>query len=149
MEDWKKLITAGNCHFTAENYVNALTKYHESLQCILKGFSMQLTSDPQGAIAAVLVSYFNLADTFVEQGNLDDASLQFESAYCFINRLSHGVYLDEEYASAMCRGFSQLQLEWSLYIQGHAKKLSALHLQKFATAKQTFGETLGETQTVH
>lgn len=149
MEEWKQLTLAGNYHYSSENYESALTIYHQSLRCILDDFSNQLSRNPQGAIAAVLVSYFNLADAHAETNELDLASSQFESAFGFICQLLNSGDLGADTLDATTRGCNQLQLEWTKYIKAHAKKLSALHLQQFATAKQTFVEVLRNSQTLH
>lgn len=149
MDEWKQLIAAGNYQYSAENYQSALAMYDKSLNCILKDFSQQLELDPHGAIAAVLISYFNLADTYADQSKFEQAAEQFEQAYRFVLGLVASTFVTEEISLALVKSVSRLDLEWTDFIKRAAKQLPAEHLQLYASAKRILAGKGDQTLTLH
>lgn len=149
MDEWKQLIAAGNYQYSAENYQSALAMYDKSLSCILSDFNKQLDLDPKVAIAAVLISYFNLADTYADQCDFRQAAEQFEQAYHFVLGLVANSFVTEEMSHALVKSVSRLDLEWTDFIKRAAKQLPAEHLQLYADVKRVFAGKGEQALTLH
>jgi hypothetical protein len=149
MDEWKQLISVGNKYFSSENYVSALSVYQRSLNCIVADFPKFIRHDPHSAISALLVSHFNLAEAFQRDKRLDEASQQFSAAFYFMKRLLDVCSRGSEASEALLRGCQELQFEWTFFISNNAKRLAALRLQEFATAKTSLGDLFGGQMALH
>lgn len=149
MDEWKQLISVGNKYFSSENYRSALSVYQRSLTCIVADLPKFIRHDPQSAISALLVSHLNLAEAFQRDNRLDDASQQFSAAFCFMTRLLDVCPLGSEADEAILRGCQELQFEWTYFISNNAKRLAAMRLQEFATAKLSLGDLFNGQMALH
>ncbi len=137
MENWKKLICEANSEHSAKNFAAAIALYEKSLGCALE-ISDQIENDPNGHIAAILVTYFNLSETFENMGNVKKAGTQFEHAFKSIIRFLRQGYSDQVNA-AVIRAGRQLNLEWSSFIHKHSDELEDAHFKRYENFCQIFG----------
>lgn len=71
-DTWKALTHEGNVHFHQEDYMKALDSYEHARRLILEHFEYWDT--PDNALAALVVSYLNLADCQQRLGRNDEAA---------------------------------------------------------------------------
>lgn len=71
-ESWKQLTSEGNTHFHAHAFTRALTCYEHARSMLLQHFEAWATADD--AVAALVVSYLNLADTQQRLGRSQEAA---------------------------------------------------------------------------
>ncbi|HSI29110.1 MAG: tetratricopeptide repeat protein [Methylophilus sp.] len=71
-ETWKALTCQGNTHFHNQVYMQALACYEQARSLLLQHFEDWDT--PDNAVAALVVSYLNLADTQQRLGRSDEAA---------------------------------------------------------------------------
>ncbi|MEP1449287.1 MAG: tetratricopeptide repeat protein [Paraglaciecola sp.] len=79
VELWKKHINAGNDNFDKQQILGALAHYQEAIS-----LAEQLLSghqDPKGAVAATVVSYHNLADLYLREGQPVLAECELENVH--------------------------------------------------------------------
>lgn len=69
---WKALTHEGNTHFYQQAYVQALVCYEHARSFLLQNFEHWDTAD--NAVAALVVSYLNLADTQQSLGRSEEAA---------------------------------------------------------------------------
>lgn len=69
---WKALTHEGNTHFHQQAYVQALACYEHARSFLLQNFEHWDT--PDNAVAALVVSYLNLADTQQSLGRSEEAA---------------------------------------------------------------------------
>lgn len=71
-DTWKALTREGNAHFHAHAYIQALACYEHARSMLLQHFEDWDT--PDNAVAALVVSYLNLADTQQRLGRSGEAA---------------------------------------------------------------------------
>lgn len=69
---WKALTHEGNTHFHQQAYVQAIACYEHARSFLLQNFEQWDT--PDNAVAALVVSYLNLADTQQSLGRSEEAA---------------------------------------------------------------------------
>ena len=131
LEQWKQLMTDANQEFSARTYATALVLYQQALEQLLKTFSEQVEQDARGAVAAVMVNYFNLADTFLAVKQPDQSCEQFEQAFLFLQALINSGSTTDELKDIALHACGRLEMEWACCIQQHSRGLVDEHKLRY------------------
>ena len=128
---WQQQTTRANQCYARERYREALSLYRQAITQALSAFDESCCADDQGALAAVLVSYFNLGDGYLATGNAEQAGRQFELAEQFLGQLAMAEGCNSELVYC---GRSQLFREWTRFIHSGSGQLSEHHLRCYENA---------------
>ena len=149
MDEWKQLIVAANMKYASERYPLALSLYQQALQHVLDIFDDQVNSDPDGTIAAVMVSYFNIADAYLVLREVDTASDQFDSAFQFLWQILKVEKLSGEVSNAAVKACGQVNMEWSGCIDKHGGEMTENFIQHYREAKRALNSVVILKSRIH
>lgn len=117
MEQWKTCMRAGNQCFEAQQYDGALTHYQAGCERALQLFTLWF--DRQQAVAALVVSYHNLADLWLAMGNPEEAEQQLRRCYDYLFSTASSAQslteIDEALMQGLRRSYSRLLSHIRLY----------------------------------
>jgi len=149
MNDWKQFSRYAKNEFSKGDYVAALKLHKKALNTGTLNFSTNFSLDVEGAIAAVLVSHFNISDTYTALKQFEAACQQFETAFKFLHPLSDNKACNSEIELALIRAYSHLNFEWTKFINQHGKDLNAERTRWYLNAQKTFEHTRKPSYQVH
>lgn len=132
---WKHLMNTANTYYSEQAWQSALSLYQKALALLESAFDEHLVQHPGNAIAAVIVTHLNLADTWQVLQKSEQACLQFEQANQFLHQLLKQPQLSDETRMAAMRSISRLDMEWAGCIRLHSRVLPEQHKQYYANAR--------------
>ncbi|MCO7233726.1 MULTISPECIES: tetratricopeptide repeat protein [unclassified Cobetia] len=109
MDEWKRETRAGNALFEQGDYTKA--EQHYLSACHFADIFLMPSADPDGGVAALVVSYQNLAELYRAQGRHPQAMRALQAAHA---RLSHALSapgLCHAHQQALLRGSGQVRME--------------------------------------
>ena len=109
MDEWKRETQAGNALFEQGDY--AMAEQHYLSACHFADIFLMPCADPDGGVAALVVSYQNLAELYRAQGQHPQAMRSLQAAHA---RLSHALSapgLCHAHQQALLRGSGQVRTE--------------------------------------
>lgn len=123
---WKAVTHEGNAHFHACAYVQALACYEHARSMLLQHFEDWDT--PDNAVAALVVSYLNLADTQQRLGRSDEAADTLCMAHERLLMCSCHAAAEPALRAAACRHQRETYaaLTQFAHSQGHDSRVSPL-----------------------
>ena len=124
MDQWETVMKATNDAFKNQCYYTALELGQKALKLAAYKFEHHCNCDSDKQIAAVMVSHFNLADTYIALDQFNDAVNEFETARSYIEMLVQHDVCDDVKKTAALRAGSYLQQEWNMFVQKHKTQLS-------------------------
>jgi len=133
-QQWKHLISTANGHFSSQAYHSALSLYQKALSLLETDWSIHLRQHPDNALAAMMVTHFNLADTWQALDQAEQACIQFEQACSFIHQLIERPGLSESIRHSAIRAAGRLDMEWACCVKQHSRSLSEQHKRHYANA---------------
>ncbi|MCY1277206.1 hypothetical protein D9M68_154890 [compost metagenome] len=101
MEHWKDMISAGNRHFRVGDWVEARELYLQALAWAQTLFDRWSNADE--AVAALVVSYHNLADLHLCLGQAEESAEYLCACHERLLRSMTDVRLSEALREAACR----------------------------------------------
>jgi hypothetical protein len=149
---WKALTREGNTHFHAHAYVQALACYEQARSMLLQHFEDWDT--PDNAVAALVVSYLNLADTQLRLGRSDEAADMLCMVHDRLVMSSRHPAAAPALREAACRHQRETfaALTQFAHAQGHDSRASPLVeacLARTQPHMQMTVETTGPTSRIH
>ncbi|MCJ8313881.1 MAG: hypothetical protein HRU38_17320 [Saccharospirillaceae bacterium] len=111
MHFWITLIKAGNSEFILRKFNNAINFYQQALKQCQIMFSEHVEENADEAIAIMIISYCNIADTKLERNEIQAACLEYEKAFQFISTLQK-MSTNAEILEASFKASSQLHRQW-------------------------------------
>ena len=149
---WKALTREGNVHFHENAYVQALACYEHARSMLLQHFEDWDT--PDNAVAALVVSYLNLADTQQRLGRSDEAADTLCMVHDRLVMSSCHPSAEPALREAACRHQRETfaALTQFAHMQGHDSRVSPLVeacLARTQPHMQMTLETNGSTSRVH
>ena len=132
MEQWKILMRATIDAFQSAHYYTALELAEKALNIATLDLNRPCNCDADKKVAAVMVSHFNLADTYVALQQFEEAAHIFEDAREYLTEvISKDQFHDIKKVAALKAG-GYLQQEWLLFQKKHqtqlCKNVSQAHL---------------------
>ncbi|MDI4661242.1 MULTISPECIES: tetratricopeptide repeat protein [Cobetia] len=109
MDEWKRETQAGNLLFEQGDYAMAEQHYLNAYH--FADIFLMPSADPDGGVAALVVSYQNLAELYRAQGQHPQAMRALQAAHA---RLSHALSapgLCHAHQQALLRGSGQVRME--------------------------------------
>jgi len=149
MDEWKQLIVAANMKYASERYPLALSMYQQALQYALDIFDEQVRKDPDGTIAAVMVSYFNIADAYLVLREVDAASQQFDSAFRFLWQILKVEKLSGEMSDAAVKACGRVTVEWSECVDLYGGEMTEGFIQHYREAKRALNSVVILRSRIH
>ncbi|RLP53088.1 MAG: hypothetical protein D6160_17745 [Ketobacter sp.] len=115
MEAWERLMRQARQSYLDKSYHRAMTLNQSALLLAHAAFDWMFYSDPEKAIAAVMVSNFSLIDSLVAQADYLSANSQFENSLGFLKSAGKYPDLSDEQQLAIWHGANQLRKEWTQF----------------------------------
>lgn len=138
MQLWKTLINEGNVEFSLQHYPRALESYQQALKHSHAVFVNHINRDSDQAIAIIIISYFNIADTQLELNDPKSAYSQYEKAFQFISTLQKFTD-DERILESTFNASNQLHKQWLDCLQRYDDQLQTVSFSHWQTT-QFFGK---------
>lgn len=114
MEEWERLIRRGvECH-QLRLFSESIQFNHQALSVASEKFESFFVSEPDKAVAAVLVSYFNLADNYQALADLVKADKLLQRGLTFLQKTAL-IATQVHQIEALMRGFTQWKMYWSQF----------------------------------
>ena len=117
MEKWKQQILAGNAFFNAHQNDRARAHYQAAKARAETLFAVWL--DPHEAVASVVISYHNLADLYLEEGNTDRAEAELRQVHELICNAISDPGCSPERRDALLEGGNRTYVALLNYIKKH------------------------------
>lgn len=121
MQEWEDVIQHAKKAYNEHSYTDAIRLNQSALLISKRKFEHLFMVDHQEkAVASILISYFNMIDSYKAQNSFNIAENLFEDIFDFLYELSSRPSHNDKQLSAIMSGFRQLNIEWSLYIKNHS-----------------------------
>ncbi|PIE25153.1 MAG: hypothetical protein CSA60_01285 [Neptuniibacter caesariensis] len=123
MQQWEALMQATNDAFEKQCYFTALELCQRALRLATERFKRHDTIDLDRGIAAVMASYFNLADTYIALDQLQQADEVFADASTYLQHLLNDTETTRLKKSAVSHACSSLHFERTQFFHRHKTQL--------------------------
>lgn len=123
MEQWEELMKATNKAYETNCYYTALELCQRALRQAVRCFEGQLDPDSDQLLSAVMVSHFNLADTYIALDQVIQAAEIFEDASIYLQGLLADQQLGELQKCAVLRAGNCLHTEWNRFFHKYHAEL--------------------------
>ena len=123
MDQWEELMKATNKAFETHCYYTALELCQRALRQAINCFESHKDPDADKMLSAVMVSHFNLADTYIALDQYVRAAEVFEDASIYLQELMLEQHLDELQKTAVLRAGNCLHMEWCRFFNQHHAEL--------------------------
>lgn len=121
---WEELSRAAQTAYSAQKYKESIFLNRCCLSIALEQFDADFTKDPDQALAAVLVSYFNLSDGYSRLKDIKNALSQIETVSFFLRDVKDNKLLSEKKRKAFLSAERHYYLEYKLFIKEHKFELN-------------------------
>ncbi|MGB2222025.1 hypothetical protein [Neptunomonas sp.] len=127
MKNWELLINQGRDAYSEERFNQALSINQNAIEIALNLFDNVFELEPERAVAAVVISYFNIADTYIALNSWSSAQQALEQASLFLQKQFSCLFLSEPQQVALLHAASHLRIEWASLIQKSSAATAATH----------------------
>lgn len=121
---WEELSKAAQTAYHAQKYKESIFLNRCCLSIALEQFDTGFTEDPNKALAAILVSYFNLSDGYSRLKDIKNALSQLEKVSFFLRDVKDNQLLTEKKHDAFLHAERRYYLEYKLFIKEHKFELN-------------------------
>ncbi|ADZ92375.1 hypothetical protein [Marinomonas mediterranea] len=135
MQHWERLTRKANIAFTNQAYLESVDLNLSALATAQKEFDLQFGVDAESAVAANIVSYLNLAESYAAMGDLLTANSHYESAINFLSSIVIRPSINQEQTDLIHRTVNHVRFEWDLFSQSNRSELS-MQLSKKSIEKK-------------
>lgn len=147
MQKWKDLIQNSQKAYVENAYADAIRLNRSALLLSMRDFEKSFSSnDPDGAIASVLVCYFNIIDNYIAQNKSYTAETLFENIFNFLNSLINNSNNNKKQINAIAKGLKKLNMEWSLFCKNNKINSENEWVLKL---KSLFSNLTNNNKTIH
>ncbi|TDO98669.1 tetratricopeptide repeat protein [Marinomonas balearica] len=146
MQHWEKLTRKANIAFSNQAYLESVDLNLSALLTAQQEFDQRFDVDAESAVAANIVSYLNLAESYAAMGDLLTANGHYESALNFLNTIVIRPSINREQTDLIHRTLNHVRFEWDLFSQSHRNELS-MQLSKKNVEKISISSV--STQVIH
>jgi len=117
MKEWELMISKGREAYSSEEFKHAIDINQNALKEASSLFDVVFDAEPERAVAAVVISYFNLADAYIALKSWSTAQQTLEQASAFLQQQFSLPYLSDPQQVALLHAASHLRIEWASLIQ--------------------------------
>ncbi|GHB68367.1 hypothetical protein GCM10008107_17300 [Psychrosphaera saromensis] len=142
MREWENTMRQVKTAFNDKVFSTAISLNKKALSLANKAFDKNVSQDAHKAVASVMVSYFSLADSYIEIGSFDQAYKMYQKSFMFIQKLSNELHKNTELKIAIYKAISQLNNEWYSFKQRHEGNLLSTHRISPRDFKLNLGQLL-------
>lgn len=119
MHEWEKLMREAKKAFDDKSFKVAIELNHQALEIAQLHFVANLKKDTEKAVAAVMVSYFSLADVYIEIRDFDSAYHMYQKSLNFIQLINKDAQKTNTLEAAIYHATTKLNVEWCLFTKHH------------------------------
>ena len=123
MQQWEELMKATNEAYQKRCYYTALELCQRALHLAVNRFEKRHSDDHDRMLAAIMVSHFNLVDTYIALDQVDRAVDVFEDASIYLKELLCSEGHSDLLKAAAMRAGSSLHIEWQRFCQNNKSEL--------------------------
>lgn len=114
-EKWEAFISAGNQAFENRQWNDSLSHYDNALSEARTNLDMLLSGeDVDRALLTVLISFFNIADTYRKMDNCPSAIEVYTQCFQYLGEQYRSSPGKEKLQSAVLSAYSRARAEWLL-----------------------------------
>lgn len=126
MKEWERVMREAKQAFNDKVFSAALFLNKQALDLAKECFNEHVSEDPEGAVAAVMVSHFSLADSYIQIRDFQQAFDTYQLCFDFVQVISDTPEQSKGMEVAISHAVSHLQKEWYLFIKHHKDKLELM-----------------------
>ncbi|MFT2111561.1 tetratricopeptide repeat protein [Marinomonas sp. 2405UD68-3] len=121
MHNWENLTRQANKAYSNHAFLDAIELNRQALNQAEQSFEYDFSQDPESAIAAATVSFFNIAESYTALGDYISANTQYENAVNFLQSLTDRADLVDEQRDLIVRTAGHIRFEWDMFTQSYGK----------------------------
>lgn len=123
MSQWEELMKATNEAFQKRCYYTALELCQRALRMAINRYENDRVEDDDLLLAAIMVSHFNLVDTYAALDQINHAVDVFEDASIYLKQLLTSEANTDLQKAAALRAGSCLHMEWHRFCDKYKTEL--------------------------
>lgn len=120
---WEKLTRQANQAYSNQAFLEAVDFNQQALGQVQKSFDDDFRQDPESAVAAAVVSYLNIAESYTGLGNFIAANEQYENAINFLQAAIVRPDLAADQRDLIMQTANHVRFEWELFVQSHGQDM--------------------------
>ena len=125
MQHWERLTRQANRAYSNHAYLEAVDLNRQALSQVEHSFNEDFYQDAESVVAASVVSFLNIAESYTALGDFISANSQYEQAVNFLQSIIGRNDVTEEQRDLITRTATHIRFEWELFTQSHGKAFSA------------------------
>lgn len=126
MLEWENTIREAKEAFNNKIFSVAIFLNKQALDLANERFDENVKVDAEKSVAAVMVSYFSLIDSYVEIRDFKQAYNIYQQSFNFLKIITSTLYKSPNFELAACHAVSHLKNEWSLFYKNHQDELKSI-----------------------
>ena len=126
MLEWENTMREAKEAFNNKVFSVAIFLNKQALDLASERFDENVKIDAEKSVAAVMVSYFSLVDSYVEIRDFKQAYNIYQRSFDFLNILMSTTYKSSNLESAVSHAISHLKNEWGLFYKNHKDELKTM-----------------------
>jgi hypothetical protein len=145
MKKWESTMREAKQAFNDNLFSIAIFLNKQALDLAHENFGEYVHEDAEKSVAAVMVSYFSLADSYIQIRDFQQVYKMYQSSFNFLQVLMSDTYKKTAVEAAAFHGMSHWRNEWSLFIKSHKDKLDmpSLYLKNVFQKNLHLSPTVG------
>ena len=140
MELWKRHICAGNDCFHAHQDLAATSHYRQAIHLAEELFDLH--DDPQAAVAAIIVSYHNLADLFLREEEFALAEKELRAVHKKMTDALENADANSHLSDALLWGLSRTHFALIVHLKNHPGRVTSEPVTPINNLDSIFKNTL-------
>lgn len=124
MQYWEQLTRLANKAHSNHAFSDSVELNRQALAFATEHFDEDFRQDAESAVAASIVSYLNMAESYTSLGDYLSANTQYERAVHFLQTALSRVDVSAEQRDLLSRTATHVRFEWELFSQSHGTALS-------------------------
>ncbi|MCZ2723718.1 tetratricopeptide repeat protein [Marinomonas sp. 15G1-11] len=124
MQSWEHLTRQANKAYSNNAFSEAVDLNLLALQQAERSFAEDFEEDPQSTLAAISVSFFNVAESYTALGDYISANRQYQQAVNFLQVVIVLPNLITEQRDQIMKTATHIRFEWDLFTQSYGRELS-------------------------
>lgn len=123
MQNWERLTRQANKAHSNYAFSDAIELHREALYQAQHSFDDSFHLDAESSVAAIAVSFLNMAESYSSLGDYISANTQYENAVNFLQAIIARPDMGEEHRVLIMRTASHIRFEWDLFSKTHGNSV--------------------------
>ena len=121
MSEWENKMTQVRKAFDLKVFHLAISENYQALALAKRDYADNLdeNNDSEKSVASVMVSYFSLADSYIEIKDFDSACWMYQQSLNFIRELYKDSLQKSGLETVIHHAANKLKLEWNQFQRNH------------------------------